>query len=81
MHADAFSYLHSSAADALVLPFCFLSNPGDELIKILAILSFGMCATLLFTAYTTVFIRNLVNTPNKEVPKVRAKHLNSLILP
>ena len=49
--------------------------------KILAILSFGMCATLLFTAYTTVFIRNLVNTPNKEVPKVRAKHLNSLILP
>eukprot|EP00798_Chlamydomonas_sp_ICE-L_P016408 gene16410-22617_t len=53
----------------VTLPLALATLTGSELVKILGILSFGMCGTLLFTAYTTQFIRGLVKTENKAVPK------------
>jgi len=58
-------------ASLVTLPLALKGLSGDELAKIMGILSFGMVGTLLFTASTTVFIRNLVKTPNKEVSKAK----------
>ena len=54
---------------AYFVSFSPVASVGDELLKIVAILSIGMVGTLLFTAQTAGFIRGLVNTPTKEVPK------------
>lgn len=58
-------------ASLVTLPLAVKGIAGSELIKILVILSVGMCATLLFTAQTTVFIRALVRTENKEITKAK----------
>ena len=67
-------FVLSSASGILftITHLCFShSLSGDVLAKILAILAFGMVGTLVFTAQTTVWIRALVQTPNKEVVKAK----------
>lgn len=44
---------------------------GADLLRILGILSVGMVATLMFTAQITVFIREAVKTPVKEIAKAK----------
>lgn len=53
----------------VTLPLALRGIPGADLLRILGILSAGMVATLLFTAQTTVWIREAVKTPVKEVAK------------
>ncbi|KAG2454150.1 hypothetical protein HYH02_001186 [Chlamydomonas schloesseri] len=58
-------------ASLVTLPLALKGIAGSELIKIMIILGAGMCATLLFTAQVTVFIRELVKTENKEIAKAK----------
>lgn len=53
----------------VTLPLALNGIPGADLLRIVGILSVGMVATLLFTAQTTVWIREAVKTPVKEVAK------------
>lgn len=53
----------------VTLPLALNGIPGADLLRIVGILSVGMVATLLFTAQTTVWIREAVKTPVKEVVK------------
>lgn len=48
-----------------------LCTTGADLLRILGILSVGMVATLMFTAQITVFIREAVKTPVKEIAKAK----------
>jgi putative effector of murein hydrolase/putative effector of murein hydrolase LrgA (UPF0299 family) len=53
----------------VTLPLALNGIPGADLLRIVGILAVGMVATLLFTAQTTVWIREAVKTPVKEVAK------------
>lgn len=54
------------------IPQCFVGHAaGGDLLRIVGILSVGMVATLLFTAQITVFIREAVRTPVKEIAKAK----------
>mgnify|MGYP001806742705 CR=1 FL=1 len=52
------------------LPWLSLAA-GADLLRIVGILSVGMVATLMFTAQITVFIREAVKTPVKEIAKAK----------
>lgn len=58
-------------ASLVTLPAAVKGIPGSDIAKILLILCVGMVGTLLFTAQTAVFIRQLVKTENKEVVKAK----------
>ncbi|KAF5828144.1 LrgB-like family-domain-containing protein [Dunaliella salina] len=56
-------------ASLVTLPLNLSGIAGDQLGKIVIILSVGMVGTLLFTAQAAVSIRSIVKTENKEVGK------------
>ncbi|KAG1671561.1 hypothetical protein FOA52_011284 [Chlamydomonas sp. UWO 241] len=53
----------------VTLPLALQGMAGDDLAKMVVILSVGMVAALVFTAQVTMAIRNMVNTPTQAVPK------------
>ncbi len=53
----------------VTLPLALNGIPGADLARIMGILTVGMVATLLFTAQTTVWIREAVKTPVKPIAK------------
>eukprot|EP00775_Hariotina_reticulata_P011013 gene11013-11167_t len=55
----------------VTLPLALNGIPGADLLRIVGILSVGMVATLMFTAQITVFIREAVKTPVKEIAKAK----------
>jgi len=55
----------------VTLPLALQGIPGADLLRIVGILSVGMVATLMFTAQITVFIREAVKTPVKEIAKAK----------
>lgn len=56
-------------ASLVTLPLGLKGISGSDLGKMIFILAAGMVGTLAFTAQVTVWIRALVQTPNKEVTK------------
>lgn len=58
-------------ASLVTLPAAIKGIPGSDVLKILGILCVGTVGTLLFTAQTAVYIRELVKTENKEVVKAK----------
>lgn len=55
----------------ITLPLALDGIGGSDLVKLVGILCVGMVGTLLFTAQTAVFIREIVRTPMKEIAKAK----------